>query len=92
MGEPHPEWGPCDGFGPNGECSECTGKVAGEVERDLMGDPGPAEAMVRRAVEEEREAIRWMRVPVPGGLNSSEMGIWTEAIEAYRAAIRRRGE
>jgi len=24
---------------------------------DLMGDPGPAEAMVRRAVEEEREWI-----------------------------------
>ena len=24
---------------------------------DLMGDPGPAEAMVRRAVEQERERI-----------------------------------
>lgn len=21
--EPHPDWGPCDGFGPDGACSEC---------------------------------------------------------------------
>ena len=28
MTVPHPEWGPCDGYGPGGECSECTGAVA----------------------------------------------------------------
>lgn len=25
--DPHPRYGPCDGFGPDGECSECTGIV-----------------------------------------------------------------
>lgn len=27
--DPHPNYGPCDGFGPNGSCSECVGMVEG---------------------------------------------------------------
>lgn len=27
VGDPHPFYGPCDGFGPKGECSVCTGVV-----------------------------------------------------------------
>lgn len=25
--EPHPDYGPCDGYGPDGGCSECTGLI-----------------------------------------------------------------
>lgn len=26
--DPHPRYGPCDSFGPDGACSECTGVIA----------------------------------------------------------------
>ncbi len=58
---------------------------------DLMGDPGPAEELVRKAVEEEREACAAML--------ESEAQYWFlmhndaagHTLEAAAAAIRRRG-
>lgn len=73
---------------------------------DLMGDPGPAEAMVRRAVEEEREAccrdVCWFcREGYPLALTTTSAGTVFHDVSALRgagqsvpcdaAAIRRRG-
>lgn len=27
LDNPHPDYGPCDGFGPNGSCCECSGVI-----------------------------------------------------------------
>ena len=32
-GQPHPAYGPCDGMGPNGQCSVCCGITDGELAR-----------------------------------------------------------
>lgn len=65
---------------------------------DLMGDPGPAEAMVRRAVEAEREAIVswiWEHASTHGPAGDAwllPVAAVTTAILNGAAAIPRRGE
>ncbi|MBK8006783.1 MAG: hypothetical protein IPK12_23625 [Gemmatimonadetes bacterium] len=76
---------------------------AAEAQRDAMGDPGPAEAMVRRAVREEREAMlavvrerfeHFLTLPSPEpGMWSREAWAADQIMQALAAAaIRARGE
>lgn len=69
---------------------------------DLMGDPGPAEAMVRRAVEAEREAIAatladeaaFFRREAEEASKTRRFYCegYARLLERHAAAIRRRGE
>lgn len=42
---PHPDYGPCDGYGPNGGCSECTGLIQ-RIDGTIVSAPRPSAGRV----------------------------------------------
>lgn len=56
---PHPRYGPCDGFGPDGTCSECTGLI-GRADGSIIAWDG---RLVRRRplLTRLRSAVRELK-------------------------------
>lgn len=67
VGNPHPGYGGCDGFGPDGTCCECTG-LYGHQDGSVSDGKGnvyrkaPLLLRIRRAWQALRQASRAIRL------------------------------
>lgn len=69
----HPIYGGCDGFGPNGDCSVCTGKIE-RIDGSIIDEDG---RLLRRAPLRVRLRRAWL------SLRGGAIGAATELLPPF---------